>query len=222
MTMDDLTKLDGLPFDLIVYAGLDSAVALPEQIRSDYRVLDIDMTGSDESGRRLRGQFDAVVTAALDVLVQRGSRRPGLVITGDSGREAREAYERWCQDRVIDATVVDAGLPDRDTRLGRAFQQGLDAVFSFLADGEWLLPALAGDRTHQLNVVSLGPVPAGDHPGVALSVVRPDGQDLGRQIADSAFALLRGERPRALDVRFLLDEDPFPVEPAVDDAAGQV
>lgn len=220
MTLDDLTKLDGLPFDLIVYAGLDSAVALPEQIRSGYRVLDIDMTGTSGSGRRLRGQFDGVVTAVLDVLVQRGSRRPGLVITGDSGREAREVYQSWCHDRGIDATVVDAGLPDRDTRLGRALQQGLDAVFSFLVDGAWLLPALADERTRPLNVVSLGPVPAGEPPGVVVSVVRPDGQDLGSQIADSAFALLRGDRPRPLDVRFLLDEDQFPVDPVQRPGAG--
>lgn len=211
MTLDDLTKLDGLPFDLIVYAGLDSPGALPEQIRSDYRVFDIDMTSASPMGHRLHAQFEAVCQGVLDALVEQGSRRPGLVFTGDSGGAACDVYERWCAERGIEPTWVDAARADRGESLDKALGRGLDAVFSFLVDGDWLLPALAGQPTEgTLAVMALGPVPVGQHPGVALSVIRPDGHDLGIQIADSAFAILRGERPRPLNVRFLLDDEPFP------------
>ncbi len=210
MTLDDLTKLDGLPFDLIVYAGLDSPAALPEEIRADYRVFDIDMAGDSEVGLRLRTRFAAVCRAALDLLVEQGARRPGLVFTGDSGKTARGVYEQWCTLRGIEPSEVDAARPDRGERLAAALGHGLDAVFSFLVDGDWLLPALAGGaKGRTLDVVSLGPVPTGDHPGVHVRLIRPDGHDLGAQIADSAFAILRGRPPQPLDVRFLLDAEPF-------------
>ncbi len=149
MTLTDLHKLDGLPFDLIVLAGLDSTDSLPEQIRSDYRVFEIDLVGEGRVARSLRDQLAGACRAALDHLVESGVRRPGLVFSGDAGAAARLVYEAWCAERGVTASITDAADPTRSFRgAGCRAQTGVDGFFSVLADGRWLVRGTGHTRRH--------------------------------------------------------------------------
>ena len=213
MTLTDLHKLDGLPFDLIVFAGLDSSDSLPEQIRSDYRVFEIDLVGEGRIARSLRDQLAGACRAALDHLVESGVRRPGLVFAGDTGAAARLLYESWCAERGVMASLTDAADPTgRSEALIAAAGDGVDGFFSVLAEGRWLGDVLAAldATTEPRPVIALGPVPDRGAVPVGFASLVPDGQNLGEQLADAAIAVLRGSRPPDISLEFLLDGAPFP------------
>ena len=214
MTLTDLHKLDGLPFDLIVFAGLDPSDSLPEQIRSDYRIFEIDLVGDGRVARTLRAQLADACRAALDHLVESGVRRPGLVFSGDAWAAAGLVYEAWCAERGVAPSITDAADPiGRSEALIAATRAGVDGFFSVLADGRWLCETLATlDATTKARpVIALGPVPDRGAVPVGFSSLVPNGQKLGEQLADAAIAVLRGTRPPDLTMEFLLDGSPFPV-----------
>lgn len=213
MTLDDLNKLDGLPFDLIVHAGPNAAADLPPEIRSHYRVLDLDLTGGAPLARRLHAQFDATCRAALDHLVISGSSRPGLVFAGSIGREFLPPYRSWCEERELTPIAIDTGTPDADDELTRCLRAGADGLLAVMTDTNWLDRMLTeGDRTDPgvFPVVVFGAPPEGDLGARRFQVLHPDGSNLGLQLANVAVAYLRGESLPLLTPQFLLDGHPFP------------
>ena len=213
MTLDDLHKLDGPPFDLIVYADLDGSHPLPDPIRADYRVLDIDIAGDGPLSRSIREQFAGIRRAAFDHLIDSGSQRPGLAHGGGAGELVRAVYESWCAERGLTPTTIQTTSPDRSDMLDEAIHKGLDGLFSVLADHRWLaseLVAAAGKDAEALPVIGLGLVAASETGRAHVASLIPDGHSLGTQIADTAIAVLHGTTPRDLTLEFLLDGEPFP------------
>jgi len=213
MTLDDLHQLDGLPFDLIVFARLDSPDTLPESIRADYRILDIDLAGDDALARSLRSQFADVCRAVLDHLSASGSRHPGLVSAGGMGDAIKPVYASWCEANNLAPLFVDVDDRDRgEDALRAAVEDGADGFFNVLADVEWLAAALSTGEplTAGLPVVTLGPAPERGTGTATFSSLVPDGQRLGVQIADLAVAMTRATPPRSLTLDFLLDGESFP------------
>ncbi|MCB0916236.1 MAG: LacI family DNA-binding transcriptional regulator [Actinobacteria bacterium] len=213
MTLDDLNKLDGLPFDLIVHAGPNAAADLPPEIRSHYRVLDLDLTGGTPFARRLHAEFDATCRAALDHLIISGSSRPALVFAGSIGKEFRQPYGSWCDEHELPPIAIDAGAPDAADELARCLRSGVDGLLAVMTDTKWLDRMLTeGNRTdpEAFPVVVFGAPPEGDLGGRRFRMLHPDGRDLGLQLADVAVAFLRGESPPLLTPQFLLDGQPFP------------
>ena len=207
----DLHQLDGLPFDLVVFARLSSGDELPEGFRRAYRVLDVDVEGQSRSATALRAQFDRLCHRALDELAHRGSVQPGLLLPTDTAADhpAAAAYRSWCSDRGIPAEVVSAG-PDFATLLPPA----VDGILSILVDPGWLVRSLAesGRDPQSLRIVAMGP-DLSAAPATAslpsLSSLTIDGRSVGRQLADLAAAALRGEPARPLKLEWLLDGHPW-------------
>lgn len=204
----DLHQLDGLPFDLIVFAHLSIGDELPDGIRRDYRVLDVDLAGQSRSATALRAQFDRLCRRALDELAHRGSLQPGLLLPPDTAADhpAAATYRSWCSDRGIPAEVVSAG-PDFATLLPPA----VDGVLSILVDPGWLARSLAesGRDPQTLQIIAMGPERAASSGGVAVSSLTIDGESVGRQLADIAAASIDGKPARPLRLGWRLDGRPW-------------
>lgn len=203
MTLNDLHQLDGLPFDLIVFAGLDATDSLPEQIRADYRVLDVGLSGDSPVAHGLRRQFAAACQDALTHLRAAGAQRPALVYGSAVGATVMEVYEQWCaanstQPLVIRTDATDPMTPDH------ALAEGADGLLCVLADPTWVGHALTVAKT--LPVVTMGTDPDPSGPGVRALV--PDGEDFGAQLAAAAVAALSGSQDPELALRFRLAEPP--------------
>ena len=212
MTLDDLHKLDGLPFDLIVHAGPEASAQLPSEIRSHYRVLDLDFTGNSVFARRLRTEFESTCRAVLDHLVGSGSTRPGLVFAGAIGGEFQAPYIGWCKERKVPLAIVDVDQPEAAAHLAGLLGAGVDGLFAVTTDTEWLHRALidTGEtNSRDLPVVALGSFAPGEGDASRFQTLQPDGRHLGVQLADVAVAYLRGVELPTLTPRFLLDGRPL-------------
>lgn len=198
MNVSDLHQLNGLPFDLIVYASPDKSEPLPEDIRSAYHVMEVDLAGSRPQAIALQEQVRAMTQGVLDELAGMGSRRPSLVISSDPVVPITwltGPYEDWCADRAVEPLMAVAtdgsatGTP-----------RGADGVFR---------TAVAGDPTPQ----EAGP----DIPTIQLVAQLPpiqtdkvhyltiDGSAIGIQLADNAISFLRNQPTTALQLGWLLD-----------------
>jgi LacI family transcriptional regulator, gluconate utilization system Gnt-I transcriptional repressor len=166
---------------------------------------------------------EAAGRAAAEHLLDRGRRRPALVMADDARAQARRAaFLRLLEERGVKLAgeaVVRAPSSAGDGRaaLGRLLQAdpGVDAVFCSsdqLALGVLFEAAARGVRVpERLAVLGFGnaPISADAHP--ALSTVAVDGARIGREAARLLLDRLAGggagsRRPRMVDVGFTMLE----------------
>ncbi len=211
MTLADLNRLDGLPFDLIVFAHLQLGDTLPTEVRSNYQVMDIDLTGDTADANSLRVQFERLCSQSFDQLAKLGAQHPALVLPPDmtAGHPAAVAFTRWCATRECEAVIVEAQadeLPD--------LSPSIDGIFSILVNPDWLVHSLSalGFAVDSLPLICLGPEPQSANTAATVGRLTLDGASVGRQMADSAAALIYDRQPERLQLAWLLDGQPFPVQ----------
>ena len=213
MSLDDLHKLDGLPFDLIVYAGISSSEGLPAEIRAGYRVLDIDLVGSTT----FRQDLEDVCTGVLDQFVSAGATHPGLILgqsTVVPGAHLVEAYRSWCDQRGLEPLVLHESPDDADrTSVRRALGIGMDALFAVQTDLAIIAEQIAtDDELAAFPVIALTaerPAPS----SLAVSHMSIDGEVIGAQLAGMAIAVLNDEPVPPLRLAWELDEQPWQPRP---------
>lgn len=209
MTLQDLAQLDGLPFDLIVFAHLRVGDDLPAEIRRNYRVVDIDFTSDSRSAADLRGQIEKLCSWTLGTLAVRGSQQPTLLLPpgANSQHPAAVAYLNWCSDQSVTPTVLTAES-DRLAEL----PQTTDGIFSVLLDPDWLVEQLSdqGLQVTNLPIVALGAEPQSSVAQQSIDRLTLDGEELGKQLADIAAAVIAGQPAQPLRLTWLLGTQKFP------------
>ena len=208
MTLQDLAQLDGLPFDLIVFAHLRVGDDLPAEIRRNYRIVDIDFTGDSRSAADLRGQFERLCSWTLDTLAEREAKQPALILPpgADSEHPAAATYQKWCANQSTPPTV----LISESDQLAE-IPEATDGVFSVLLDPDWLVEQLArqGREVSALPIITLGSEPQGSLAQRSIERLTLDGEDLGKQLADIAGAVIAGQPAQPLRLTWLLGTQKF-------------
>jgi DNA-binding LacI/PurR family transcriptional regulator len=208
MTLQDLAQLDGLPFDLIVFAHLRVGDDVPAEIRRNYRVVDIDFTGDSRSAADLRSQFERLCSWTLDNLADRGAEHPALILPpgADAQHPAAATYRKWCADR----SVADVVLISQSDRLAEV-PESVDGLFSILLDPDWLVDQLVGQgrEAHALPIIALGAEPQGALAQRSVARLTLDGEALGMQLAEIATAVIAGQPAHPLRLTWLLGTERF-------------
>lgn len=216
MTLDDLHSLDGLPFDLIVYAGWSLTTDVPAEIRSHYRVLDLGIIGDTALARNLRKQFEHALWAGLNELIAAGCNNPGLICSGGANSASASAYRSWCGVRAQQPVILDADDAFIAEKLASEMSAGTDGLLAVLTDVKWLddlVERVRPQRVAPLQIVAFGPEVDHASRATVVRTVQIDGEALGAQIADAAVAFLAGQRPSALNLQFLLEGQPLVTKP---------
>ena len=134
MALEDLDRLDGLPFDLVVFAHLQSDDLLPQEIRSNYQVMDIDLAGDTAEAVSLRSQLRNLCEQTFEELAREGVKNPVLILPAGTAVEhpVVESFEAWCAANKRQANVVAA-----HSEVLPAIPSNVDGIFSILVDPDW-------------------------------------------------------------------------------------
>ena len=208
MTLMDLARLDGLPFDLIVFAHLRVGDDVPTEIRQSYRVVDIDFTGDSRAAADLRRQFVKLCDWALDSLAERGSHHPALILPpgADSLHPAATAYADWCQKHSLPPLVQRA-----ESNELAELPPNTDGLFSILMDPDWLVDQISdqGIDVDNIPIVALGAEPRGSAARRSVTRLTLDGEELGKQLADIATDVIAGQPSQPLRLIWKLGDQEF-------------
>mgnify|MGYP001251472878 CR=1 FL=1 len=216
MSVDDLHKLDGLPFDLLIFAGIETPTDLPQQVRSNYRVVDIDIGGDSPISVRLRDDFDNLCAKALDRLMAEGVTQPGLLRMPHQvvPERADQVYRQWCDRKGLvpeTAAVTDAA------RIEHMVAGGVDGLLAFAVERRRLRECLTAAHVWPGDLPVLG-VGAPDR-SAATDRQQPDGIDwitidgrrVGTDLAELALGVLAGRPADAIgfSLSWLLNDEPW-------------
>lgn len=208
MALADLDRLDGLPFDLVVFAHLQSDDLLPQEIRSNYQVMDIDLAGDTAEAASLRSQFSDLCEQTFKELAKKGVKNPVLILPAGAAVEhpAVKSFEAWCDANERRANVVAAHsdvLP--------MIPSNVDGIFSILVDPDWLVMGLKAQKMDPdlVSIICLGPEPQRPESATAVARLTIDGRAVGRQLADLAADHIYNRSPSQLELAWLLDGKPF-------------
>jgi DNA-binding LacI/PurR family transcriptional regulator len=113
---------------------LEAAIAAGLPVVTNDRLFDQRITLHVDSG------YGSMTTAAMDLFLSRGSKRPALFAEPNqlaSDASAETAYLDWCQRHGIEPLVErsDYTRSNLETQIARLLERGADAIFSFVGEG---------------------------------------------------------------------------------------